>query len=73
MGTDMSMPPVAPDRSLHDSAVRDANLAYGALAIGGAVAVTGFVMVLLNQPHLGATIAPSIGREHAGAVIEVVW
>ncbi len=73
MGTDMSMPPVAPDRSVHDHAVRDANLAYGALAIGGAVAVIGFVMVLLNQPHLGATIAPSIGREHAGAVIEVAW
>ena len=73
LGTDMSKPPVPPDPALHASGARDADLAYGAFVVGGAVAVTGFVLVLMNQPRLGPVIAPSIGREHAGAVISVSW
>jgi hypothetical protein len=63
-----------PDASLQTAGARDANIAYGALAVGGIVAVGGFVAVLLNAPHLGpAVIAPSVGKEHAGAVISVRW
>ena len=73
MGTDKSMPPMSPDRSLHDSGARDANIAYGALAVGGAVAVTGFVMVLLNAPHLAPMVTPAIGKEQVGATVTMRW
>jgi hypothetical protein len=32
---------------------------------GGAIAATGFVMILMNQPHL-VTVAPAIGKEQTG-------
>lgn len=48
-------------------------IAYSAWAVGGAVLVTGAVLVYLNQPRLAATVTPTIGREHAGAVLTVRW
>ena len=35
------------------------------IGLGGAIAATGFVMILMNQPHL-VTVAPAIGKEQTG-------
>jgi len=42
---------------------------------GGIVAAAGFTMVLLNTPHLehAPQVAPSIGPDHAGAVVFGSW
>jgi tetratricopeptide (TPR) repeat protein len=71
--TDPNTPPPLPDQNLLHAGDRDANIAYSALAVGGAIAVTGFVMVLLNQPHLAPMVTPVIGKESAGAVISLSW
>jgi hypothetical protein len=41
-----------------------------AFAIGGAIAATGFVMVVLDQPRL---VAPTIGPERVGVIVEGRW
>ncbi|MEO6772765.1 MAG: PEGA domain-containing protein [Kofleriaceae bacterium] len=40
--------------------------AVSLFAVGGAIAATGFVMVILNQPHL---VTPVVGSDHAGLAI----
>lgn len=41
-------------------------MAASLFVAGGAIAATGFVMVILNQPHL---VAPVIGSDHVGLAI----
>lgn len=36
------------------------------VAVGGAIAATGFVMVILNQPHL---VTPVVGTDHVGLAV----
>ena len=61
-------PPDATTLGLEHSADRAAAAAYTSLAIGGAVVATGFVMIVLNQPRLGA-VTPVVGSDHAGLVL----
>jgi tetratricopeptide (TPR) repeat protein len=42
------------------------NVALSLFAVGGAVAATGFVMVILNQPRL---VSPIVGSDHVGLAI----
>ena len=49
-------------------------LGYSAFAVGGAVVVTGLVLVVMNQPRLvGGTVTPSIGKEQVGATVSFAW
>lgn len=58
---------------MREGAERNETIAYSAWAISGAVIATGAILVYLNQPKLAATVTPTIGREHAGAVLTVRW
>jgi hypothetical protein len=62
---------VALEKQGHD----DFNVARAMWITGGAIAVTGFVLVVLNQPHLehAPVIAPIVGPDHVGASIVGVW
>ncbi|HET9991744.1 MAG TPA: PEGA domain-containing protein [Kofleriaceae bacterium] len=40
--------------------------AISLFAVGGAIAATGFVMVILNQPHL---VTPVVGSDHVGVAL----
>ena len=40
--------------------------AISLFAVGGAIAATGFVMVILNQPHL---VTPVVGSDHVGLAV----
>jgi hypothetical protein len=44
--------------------------AISLFAIGGAIAATGFVMVIANQPHL---VTPVVGTDHVGLAIAGHW
>jgi hypothetical protein len=61
--------------ALESDGKRDYHIAYGLFAAGGAVAVAGIAMVVLNQPHLekAPAVAPSIGPDHAGVVVFGRW
>jgi hypothetical protein len=49
-------------------------LGFGIVAAGGATLVAGLVLVVLNQPRLvGASVNPTIGKEHAGAMVSIPW
>jgi len=66
----MAAPPM-PSQSYIDQKDRGVTLSHigvPALAVGGALAATGFVMVLLNSPHV-VTVAPAIGKEQTGVSI----
>jgi tetratricopeptide (TPR) repeat protein len=54
----------ASDAAKLPSAHSEAMRAYVALSIGGALAATGFVLVLLNAPRL----EPQVGSDHVGLV-----
>ena len=47
---------------------REAMLTYTSFAIGGALIATGFVMIVLNQPHL-TVVTPVVGADHAGLAV----
>lgn len=50
------------------------NLGWGIVTAGGATLVAGLVLVVLNQPRLvGASVTPTIGTEHAGAMLSIAW
>ncbi|HEY0251791.1 MAG TPA: PEGA domain-containing protein, partial [Kofleriaceae bacterium] len=51
---------------LMNQAKRDNNIAVSLFIGGGVIAATGFVMVILNQPHL---VTPEVGRDHVGLAI----
>ena len=53
-------------------ATRDLWIARGVFALGGALAVTGVALVLLDQPRL-VTVTPIAGREQVGLVISGRW
>ena len=54
--------------------MRDNHIAEGIPFIGGgAVAVTGFLLVLLNQPRLGPVITPNVESDHVGMVVTGRW
>ena len=66
----MSAPPM-PAKSYvdqKDSGVTLSHIGVPAAIAGGALAATGFVMILMNQPHL-VTVAPAIGKEQTGVSI----
>ncbi len=44
--------------------------AISLFAVGGAIAATGFVMVIANQPHL---VTPVVGSDHVGLAIAGRW
>ena len=64
---DMTVPPM-PAQSFVDQ--KNGGVTFGHIGVpmaiaGGAIAATGFVMILMNQPHL-VTVAPAIGKEQTG-------
>ena len=66
----MSAPPM-PAQSYVDqknSGLTLSHIGVPAAIAGGAIAATGFVMILMNQPHL-VTVAPAIGKEQTGVSI----
>lgn len=68
--TDMTRPPM-PAPSIVDgknAGVTETRLGIPALAVGGAIAAAGFVMVLANSPHV-VTIAPALGAEQTGVTL----
>ncbi|MEO8840172.1 MAG: PEGA domain-containing protein [Kofleriaceae bacterium] len=46
------------------------NVAVSLFAVGAATAASGFVMVILNQPHL---VSPIVGSDHVGLAISGRW
>jgi tetratricopeptide (TPR) repeat protein len=68
--SNMAAPPM-PAKSYVDqksTGVTLSHIGVPAAIAGGAIAATGFVMILMNQPHL-VTIAPTIGKEQTGVSI----
>jgi PEGA domain len=55
---------------LESHAKLENNVAVSLFAVGGAIAATGFVMVILNQPRL---VAPIVGSDHVGLAISGSW
>ena len=55
---------------LQSHAKLENNAAVSLFAVGGAVAATGFVMVILNQPRL---VSPIVGSDHVGLAISGAW
>ena len=64
--------PVVPQHvaDLESHAKLENNVAVSLFAVGGAVAATGFVMVILNQPRL---VSPIVGSDHVGLAISGTW
>ena len=66
----MSAPPM-PSQAYIDQKTSGVTLGHIGVPMaiaGGALAATGFVMILMNQPHLVA-VAPAIGKEQTGVSI----
>lgn len=61
--------------SLEDRANRNQVIAFSGFAVGGALIATGAFLVYLNQPRLATstTIVPTVGPDHAGAVLSGRW
>lgn len=59
-------------RAIEESAKRWRIATYSVWGVGGALAVTGFLMVLGNQTRLVA-VTPDVGRDRAGASISLRW
>lgn len=55
---------------LESHAKLENNVAVSLFAVGGAIAATGFVMVILNQPRL---VSPVVGSDHVGLAISGSW
>lgn len=51
------------------------NRGYLIMGVGGAIFVSGLVLVVLNQPRLvgGPTVSPAVGKESAGATLTFHW
>jgi tetratricopeptide (TPR) repeat protein len=67
---DMTHPPM-PAPSVVDgknTGVTETRIGIPALAIGGAIAAAGFVMVLANSPRV-VTVAPALGKEQTGVTL----
>ncbi len=66
------MPYPANETQEHSLATRDLWIARSAFAVGGALAVTGIALVVLNQPRL-VNVTPIAGREQVGLAISGQW
>lgn len=67
---DMTHPPM-PSQSIVDgknTGVTETRIGIPALAVGGALAVAGVVMVLANSPRV-VTVAPALGKEQTGVTL----
>ncbi len=66
------MPYPANETQEHSLATRDLWIARGAFAVGGALAIAGVALVVLDQPRLVA-VTPIAGREQVGLAISGRW
>jgi hypothetical protein len=67
---DMTRPPM-PAQSIVDgknTGMTETRIGIPALAVGGAIAAAGFVMVLANSPRV-VTVAPALGKEQTGLTL----
>jgi hypothetical protein len=62
-------------KSFRESGDTEQRVAFAAFGVGGAVVLTGVLLIYLNQPRIESVpmLAPSVGPDHASVSLTGSW